>query len=113
MNINIESLRFTADQKLLDYIEKGHFKISDRWHLLACCKALGRYGSRDSLSFLRKKLLYKGWMPGSIRSLHRQGAVVALTALDVEDAKEILKKASRSLFPSVRHAYRKGMEENQ
>ncbi len=98
---------------LLDYLGKGRFRPANRQHLLACYKALGRCASSGAILFLREKLLNKCWIPSSIRSLHRQGAVVALIAMETEDSKEILRKASRSLFPSVRLAYRKAVEAGQ
>lgn len=102
-----------GENLLLGYLGNGHFKPSNGQHLLDCYKALGRCGSADSILLLRERLLNKRWIPGTLRSLHRQGAVMALTAMETADAEELLIKASRSLFPSVRLAYRKGVEAGQ
>lgn len=99
----------TAEGLLLDYLAHRRFKLRDREHLLACYRALGRCGSRRSIPFLQGLLFDRDWIPRFGRSLHRRGAVVALMALETEDAKQILKRASKTLTPSVRLAYRKAM----
>ena len=96
-----------GENLLMDYLQQEHFQHKDNQHVLACYSALGRCGSSRCVLFLQKMLLNRGWMPGFDRSTHRQGAVIALIALGTDDAKEILQKASRSLFPSIRLAYRK------
>ncbi len=99
-----------AESLLLDYIEKKVGQNTDREHLLACYRILGKCGSSVSAPFLKKHLLTKAWIPSNTRSSHRNGAAIALILLETEEAKDILKKASRSLFPSVRIAYRKAMK---
>ncbi|MFH1672161.1 MAG: HEAT repeat domain-containing protein [Pseudomonadota bacterium] len=102
-----------TESLLLDYLEKRQFKRRDREHLLACYRAIGQCGSSRSIPFLRGVLLNRGWIPGFGRSSHRQGAVMALMALGTEEAQEILDKASRSLLPTVRCAYRNAAGENK
>lgn len=102
-----------AEALLLDYLEQQQFKLRDHQHILGCYVAIGQCGSFRSVPFLRKVLLRWGWIPGFGRSVHRQGAVVALIGLGTEEAQEILEKASQSLFPSVRRAYRKAVEDNK
>jgi len=102
----------SVEALLLDYLEQARFKITDHQHLIACYRALGLCGSSDSIPFLRSLLFNRKWILDFGRSVHRKGAVVALVSLGTEEAKELLHKASRSLFPSVRIAYRKALEVN-
>jgi HEAT repeat protein len=102
-----------AEDLLLDYLEQRRFQRPDRQHLLPCYRALGRCGSSRSIPFLQGVLLNRWWIPGSRRSIHRQGAAAALIKLETAEAKEILNRASRSPFPSVRSAYRNAVESNQ
>ena len=99
-----------AESLLLDYIEQRRFRRKDRQHLLACYRALGRCGSSHSVTFLQQVLSKRGWIPGFSRSMHRQGAAISLIELGTQEAKEILERASRSLSPCVRLAYRKAVE---
>lgn len=95
---------------VLDYLEQRKFQRHDNQHLLACYRALGRCGSARSIPFLRRSLLNGGWIPGFSKSAHRQGAAIALMALELDEAQNLLDKASRSLFPGVRSACRKAIE---
>jgi len=99
-----------AEDLLLDYLENRRFQRHNNQHLSACYKALGGCGSARSIPFLGRTLLNRGWMPGFRRSTHRQGAVTALKLLGLDEAHEILDKASRSVFPGVRIAHRKATE---
>jgi hypothetical protein len=99
-----------AEDLLLDYLEKRRFQRHDNQHLLACYRVLGRCGSARSIPFLSRTLLNRGWVPGFGRSTHRPGAATALKVLGLDEAREILDKASRSVFPSVRLACRKATE---
>jgi len=98
---------------VLDYFEQRKFQRHDNQHLLACYRALGRCGSARSIAFLRRSLLNGGWIPGFSKSAHRQGAAIALMALELDEAQNLLDKASRSLFPGVRSACRKAMESSR
>jgi hypothetical protein len=102
----------TSEDLLLNYLEKRQFAVTNHQHLLACYRALGQCGSNRSVSFLRKSLFKRGWFP-DFRSIHRRGATVALIALGTNEAKEILKNASKSYLPTVRLAYRKALEFSQ
>lgn len=102
-----------AEGLLLDYLEQRRFGSTDHQHILACYSTLGRCGSQRSIPFLRQTLFNRGWILGNGRSIHRRGAAIALIALGSEEAKEILRKASRSLSPVVRLAYRKALEASQ
>ena len=102
----------SAEALLLDYLEQARFKVGDHPHLLDCYRTLGRCGSSDSIPFLRTLLFNRGWIPDFGRSVHRKGAIVALVSLGTEEAIALVHKASRSLLPSVRFAYRKALEVN-
>jgi HEAT repeat protein len=101
-----------AEEFLLDYLDQARFKVLDHRHLLSCFEALGRCGSCQSIPFLQRSLFNRGWIPDLGRSIHRKGAVVALVSLGTEEAMALLHKASRSLLPGVRLAYRRALEAN-
>jgi hypothetical protein len=96
-----------AERLLLEYLGRKKFRISDPRHLLDCYRTLGRCGSSRSTPFLEKLLFKRGWMPGFGKSIHRQGALKALHLLGTKEAVRVLEKASRSLLPGVRMAFRK------
>ena len=99
-----------VERLVLDYLEQRKFQRHDNQHLMACYKGLGLCGSVCSISYLGRSLLKGGWIPGFNKSVHRQGAAIALMALELDEAQNLLDKASRSLRPGVRIAYRKAME---
>jgi len=100
-----------AEGLFLDYLEKRQFTLTDRQHLLACYRALGQCGSDNSVPYLRKSLLGRGWSL-DFGSIHRHGATVALRTLGTKESEEVLLKASKSFYPAVRIAYRKTLEVN-
>jgi HEAT repeat protein len=67
----------------------------------------------SSIPFLGETLLGKGWDFASERSLWRQGAALALLELNTQEARDVLKKAAKSLFPSVRSVYQKALKDHQ
>lgn len=87
---------------LLKYLEQGKLERSDDEHVIACFRTLGRCGSPRSIPFLRKTLFSRGWLPGFGKSAYRQGAALALQAMRLQEAQEVLEDASRSLYPSVK-----------
>jgi hypothetical protein len=99
-----------AERLFLDYLKGRSFPREDSSHVLACYRALGRCGSNRSVSFLKEVLLAHGWSLGLLRSLDRQGAALALRALNTDEAEEVLRKAKGSVLPGVRGAYQKAME---
>ena len=96
-----------VEKLVLDYLEQRKFQRHDNQHILACYEALGRCGSARSIPYLRSSLFKGGWIPGFNKSVHRQGAVIALMALELDEVQILLDKASRSLLPGVRIAYGK------
>jgi hypothetical protein len=101
-----------AESLLLEYLSDGRFKIDEPLHVIACYYTLGQCGSFQSIPFLRARLLEKGWrgMIGLEKPHERQGAAMALMALKLETAEEILQQAARNRFPSIRRAYENAFE---
>jgi len=102
-----------GEKLLLQYLQKKRFALKDKHHILTCYKTLGKCGSFQSISFLNSLIFKRRWLPDFHGSIHRQGAVAALMELGTNEAKTILSKASRSLFPTVRIAYKRGLEASQ
>lgn len=91
-----------AEKLLLEYLERRTFTRDEGEHVMACFTALGQCGSAHALPYLRQTLLHRGWMPAFWRNAHRRGAAIALHRLGIRESQEVLKKAARSLYPSVR-----------
>jgi hypothetical protein len=100
-----------SETLLLQYLEEGNIKGSDDKHIIACFRILGRCGSPRSIPFLRQTLFGKSWMPDLRSPAYRQGAALALKALNIKGALEVLEDASRSLKPGVRRIARKVMQD--
>ena len=98
---------------ILDYLQQKKIIYRDDQQILSCFKTLGCCGTTCSIPLLGQTLLDQGWDFGSERSLWRQGAALALLELKTQEAKDVLKKASRSLFPSIRSAYQKALKDHQ
>jgi hypothetical protein len=101
----------TSETLLLQYLEEGNIKGSDDKHIIACFRVLGRCGSPRSIPFLRQTLFGKSWMPDLRSPAYRQGAALALKALNIKGAQEVLEDASRSLKPGVRRIARKVLQD--
>ncbi len=91
---------------LLNYLKENSAQ-KDPAHILACYEALGRCGSDNSIPFLSKILLSRGWnsFMGSGKLIFREGAAIALALLDTPEAKDVLQKASKSRFKVIRKAF--------
>ena len=100
-----------SETLLLQYLEEGSIKGSEDKHIIACFRTLGRCGSPRSIPFLRQTLLGRSWMPDLRSSAYRQGAALALKALSIKGAQQVLEDASRSLKPGVRRIARKVMQD--
>lgn len=95
---------------LIGYMQQKRFLLNNHQHIIACYKTLGKCSSSKSFPFLQKLLFKRRWFPDFHGSIHRQGAVIALIALETKEAKRLLQKASRSFFPNIRIAYKRGLE---
>jgi hypothetical protein len=100
-----------SETLLLQYLEEGSIKGSDDKHIIACFRTLGRCGSPRSIPFLRQTLLGRSWIPDLRSSAYRQGAALALQAMRIKGAQQVLEDASRSLKPGVRRIARKVMQD--
>jgi len=98
------------ENMLLKYLRENSAQ-QDPAHILACYEALGRCGSNNSIPFLSRILLEKGWnrFKGLGKLIHREGAAVALALLDTWEAKDILLAASKSKFKVIREAFQRAM----
>ena len=106
--------RNTLNEDLLrQYLEQRKYLLKTKDHILACYRTLGRCGSERSKLFLKETLLAgKGRSLLSLGpSIHQIGAALALKALNTENSKATLEKASKSLIPNVRLAYRRATKE--
>jgi hypothetical protein len=95
---------------LIEYMKQKQFLVNSDQHIISCYKTLGKCGSSIAIPFLKKNLFKRRWFPDFGWSIHRQGSVAALIALQTNEAKKLLRKASKSFFPNVRRAYKKGLE---
>ncbi len=98
-----------AEKLLTTYLENKDAREENRSHILDCYRTLGQCGDDECLDFLKKTLFPRSWVQklGIGNTIHQEGALHALTALNPEKSGPILSKASRSLVPSVRTAYKK------
>jgi hypothetical protein len=99
-----------AEALLLGYLEKGEMERADEKHIIDCFRTLGRCGSTRSIPFLRQTLIGRSWLPNFRSSAYRQGAALALGAMKMNGAWQVLEDASRSLKPGVRRLARKVMQ---
>jgi HEAT repeat protein len=92
-----------AENFLLQYLQNKKFRDAQSEHIVECFKALGKCGSSKSVPFLSKTLMS---MSGSKTSLYREGAALALAALQIPEARQVMEKAGRSLRPGLRRIAR-------
>ena len=100
-----------AEKFLISYLAQHRFGRRDQAHVSACYTTLGNCGTSQAIPYLKQRLWGRAWVPGSRQALHRRGAAAALLRIDCEEAQELITKASRSLIPTVRHAYRRACED--
>jgi len=101
------------EKQLLTYLARNRCTQYGKEYVLGCYQALGRCGSRSSLSFL-KKMLFGGSLGGrfSREGLHhKQGAALALRQLNLPEADKMLKDGALDIFPDVRLACKKALEQ--
>jgi hypothetical protein len=81
-----------TEKLLLDYLKKNRIRSGNKNRLLDVYIALGKCGSDDSLSFLKKELFFIPLfgLLRSKKSVRRQAAVHALNGLDTEKARLLL-----------------------
>jgi len=98
---------------ILEYLEQRIIIYRGVKQILNCYRILGRCGTLRSIPLLRQTLLGRAWQFNAERSLQRQGAAMALIELNTEESRKILQKASSSLYPNIRSAYQKALEDHQ
>lgn len=92
----------SSENFLLQYLQNKKFSEAQSEHILECFKVLGKCGSSKSLPFLSKTLMNLDLMCGSKKSVYREGAAFALSAMDIPEARQIIAKAGRSFRPRLR-----------
>lgn len=97
-----------AENFLLQYLQNKKFNDAHSEHILECFKALGKCGSSKSVPFLGKTMME--WMSGSKPSVCREGAALALIALKIPEAQQVVEKAGRSFRPRLRRIVREARE---
>ncbi|MCF8069519.1 MAG: HEAT repeat domain-containing protein [Desulfobacterales bacterium] len=100
------------EQLLLNRLTSPDSKNDCNPYILDCYRVLGKCGSDYSIEYLSDILFKEKFNISARRFLHRQGACIALQGLSLKTADDLLKKASKSLIPTVRKAY-KCVEGNQ
>lgn len=91
-----------SENFLLQYLQTKKFSDAQHEHIMECFKTLGKCGSSKSVPFLSKTLMNMDLISGSKTSLYREGAAIALAALDIPEAQKVIEKAEKSLRPGLR-----------
>jgi hypothetical protein len=106
------SRRCEVTEKLfIGYLKGRGLPNKDKEHFCACVRALGLCGSAQSIPFLQKALLGGNPVSRLLGSRTRQGAAIALKALEADEAQQVLMKAARSFYPGVRRAVRMAIQD--
>jgi hypothetical protein len=91
---------------LMQYLQTRKFSPAQSDYIIECFKTLGKCGSSRSVPFLSKTLLHRKWMAGLRKSAYREGAALALIALKIPEARQVIEAAGRSLHPGLRRIVR-------
>ncbi len=97
---------------LLNYFHRSSVKQHDPEHLLGCYEALGQCGSVESIPFL-KRILFETNFRNMVQKntvVHKKGAALSLAALQLPEAKRLLKKGKKSFLPSIRNSCKTALE---
>jgi hypothetical protein len=100
-----------AEDLLMQYIQNRNFSAAQSEHIMECFRTLGKCGSSLSIPFLRKTLLHRKWIAGLRKSAYREGAALALVALKIPEARQVIEEAGRSLHPGLRRIAREAGKE--
>jgi HEAT repeat protein len=106
-----QSRNEVAEDLLMQYLQSKKFSAVQIEHLMECFITLGKCGSLRSVPFLGKILLHRKWLAGFKKSAHREGAALALVALKIPEAQQIIEAAGRSFHPGLRRIARKAGKE--
>jgi hypothetical protein len=106
-----------AEDLMMQYLQNRKFSAAQIEHIMECFRTLGKCGSSRSIPFLRKTLLHRKWMAGLSKSAYREGAALALVALKIPEARQVIEAAARSFHPGLRRiareAGRKSFQKNR
>ena len=97
-----QSRNETAENLMMKYLQNRKFSATQIEYIMECFKTLGKCGSLRSVPFLSKTLLHRKWMAGLRKSAYREGAALALVALKIPEAQQVIKAAGRSFYPGLR-----------
>ena len=100
-----------AEDLMIKYLQTRKFGASQIEYIMECFKTLGECGSLRSVPFLSKTLLHRKWMAGFKKSAYREGAALALVALKIPEARQVIEAAGRSFHPSLRRIAREAGRE--
>jgi HEAT repeat protein len=100
-----------AEDLLMQYIQNRNFSVAQSEHIMECFRTLGKCGSSRSVPFLRKTLLHRKWMAGLRKSAYRESAALALVALKIPEARQVIEAAGRSLHLGLRRIAREAGRE--
>jgi hypothetical protein len=101
-----------AEDLLMQYLQNQKFSAAQIEHVMECFKTLGKCGSSRSVPFLSKTLLHRKWMAVFKKSAHREGAALALVALKIPEAQQVIETAGRSLNLGLRRIAREAGKES-
>jgi hypothetical protein len=100
-----------AEDFMIKYLQTQKFGASQTKYIMECFKTLGECGSLRSVPFLSKTLLDRKWMADFRKSAYRKGAALALVALKIPEARQVIESAGRSFHPGLRRIARKAGRE--
>ena len=100
-----------AEDLLMQYLQSKKFGAAQTEYIKECFLTLGKCGSLRSVPFLSKILLHRKWLAGFKKSAHREGAALALVALKIPEAQQIIETAGRSFHPGLRMIARRAGKE--
>jgi HEAT repeat protein len=100
-----------AEDFLMQYLQTRKFSAAQIEHMMECFRTLGKCGSSQSVPFLRKTLLHRKWMAGLRKSAYREGAALALVALKIPEARQVIEEAGRSFHLGLRRIAREAGRE--
>ncbi len=95
---------------ILNYLAQSNFKNRHRASLLLLYQVLGSCKGDMAQKYLSHQLLAAPWHIGRLRNTHRLGAAIGLIMKNTPDTENLLKKASKSIWPPIRRAVRKAEE---
>ena len=100
-----------AEDLMMEYLQNRKFGAAQTEYIMECFRTLGKCGSSRSVPFLSKTLLDRKWMAGFRKSAYREGAALALVALKIPEARQVIEAAGRSFHFGLRRIAREAGKE--